>query len=61
MALSTKDKGIKDKKAEYFAEKIADKTQQRDRLIAQQAADLQKVNDELDEMIVLKSAIDALK
>lgn len=61
MALSQKDKGIKDRKGDDLASKIASKTEQRDRLISQQAADLQKVNDELDDLIVMKKAIDGLK
>ncbi len=61
MALSQKDKGIKDSRVEHLTTKIADKTEQRNRLVAQQAADLQKVNDELDILVVEKAAMDGLK
>ena len=60
MALSEKDKGIKDQQAEQLAQKISDKTTQRDRLIDQQAANLQKVNDELDTLILQKKGLDAI-
>lgn len=61
MALSQKHKEIKKKKCEELEFKISQKQELRQKMVEMQQQDLQKVDDEIEDLTVQLNAMNALK
>ncbi len=59
--LSPKEKVIKDKKTDEITSRLVDKIARRDRLIVSHQIEVQKLQDEIDELTVIQNALAALK